>query len=33
VGQAILGKQVGEVVTVNIPVGALDLEILAIGKM
>jgi transcription elongation factor GreA len=33
VGQAILGKRVGDVVTVNIPVGALDLEILAIGKM
>jgi hypothetical protein len=24
---------VGDVLTVNIPVGALDLEILAIGKM
>jgi transcription elongation factor GreA len=33
VGQAILGKRVGEVVTVSVPVGALDLEILAIGKM
>jgi transcription elongation factor GreA len=33
VGQAILGKKVGDLVTVNIPVGALDLEILAIGKM
>jgi transcription elongation factor GreA len=33
VGQAIIGKKVGDVVTVNIPVGALDLEILAIGKM
>jgi transcription elongation factor GreA len=33
VGQAIIGKRVGDVVTVNIPVGALDLEILAIGKM
>jgi len=33
VGQAILGKRVGDVVTVNIPIGALDLEILAIGKM
>jgi transcription elongation factor GreA len=33
VGQAILGKRVGDVVTVSIPVGALDLEILAIGKM
>lgn len=33
VGQAIIGKQVGDIVTVTIPVGALDLEILAIGKM
>ncbi len=33
VGQALLGKRVGALVTVNIPVGALDLEILAIGKM
>jgi len=33
VGQAILGKRVGDMVTVNIPIGALDLEILAIGKM
>ena len=33
VGQAIIGKRVGDVVTVAIPVGALDLEILAIGKM
>ena len=33
VGQALLGKRVGDLVTVNIPVGALDLEILAIGKM
>jgi transcription elongation factor GreA len=33
VGQAIIGKRVGDVVTVNIPIGALDLEILAIGKM
>jgi transcription elongation factor GreA len=33
VGQAILGKRVGEVVTVSVPAGALDLEILAIGKM
>jgi transcription elongation factor GreA len=33
VGQAILGKKVGDVVTVPVPVGALDLEILAIGKM
>jgi transcription elongation factor GreA len=33
VGQAIVGKRVGDVVTVSIPVGALELEILAIGKM
>ncbi len=33
VGQAIIGKRVGDLVTVSIPVGALDLEILAIGKM
>ena len=33
VGQAIIGKKVGDVVTVPVPVGALDLEILAIGKM
>jgi transcription elongation factor GreA len=33
VGQAILGKQVGDVVTVNVPVGALKYEILSIGKM
>ncbi len=33
VGQAIVGRRVGDVVTVNIPVGALELEILAIGKM
>ena len=33
VGQAIIGKKVGDLVTVSIPVGALDLEILAIGKM
>jgi transcription elongation factor GreA len=33
VGQAIIGKRVGDVVTVPVPVGALDLEILAIGKM
>jgi transcription elongation factor GreA len=33
VGQAILGKRVGDVVTVSVPVGALHLEILAIGKM
>ncbi len=33
VGQALLGKRVGDVVTVPVPVGALRLEILAIGKM
>ncbi len=33
VGQAILGKQVGEVVTVAVPVGSLSYEILSIGKM
>jgi len=33
VGQALLGKKVGDVVTVPVPVGALRLEILAIGKM
>jgi transcription elongation factor GreA len=33
VGQAILGKRVGDVVTVPVPVGALSYEILAIGKM
>lgn len=33
VGQALLGKRVGDVVTVPVPVGALKLEILAIGKM
>lgn len=33
VGQAILGKQVGDVVTVNVPVGAMKYEILSIGKM
>ena len=33
VGQAILGKRVGDVVRVNVPVGALNYEILAIGKM
>ena len=32
VGQAILGKRVGEAVTVPVPVGALKYEILAIGK-
>jgi transcription elongation factor GreA len=33
VGQAILGKKVGETVTVPVPVGSLSYEILAIGKM
>jgi transcription elongation factor GreA len=33
VGQAIMGKRVGDVVTVPVPVGALNYEILAIGKM
>lgn len=33
VGQAIIGKRVGEVVTVPVPVGSLNYEILAIGKM
>ena len=33
VGQAIIGKKVGDVVTVPVPVGALNYEILAIGKM
>jgi transcription elongation factor GreA len=33
VGQAILGKRVGDEVTVSVPVGALKYEILAIGKM
>ena len=33
VGQAILGKRVGDVVTVPVPVGALNYEIMAIGKM
>ncbi len=33
VGQAILGKQVGDVVTVPVPVGSLNYEILSIGKM
>jgi len=32
VGMAILGKRVGEVVTVPVPVGSLNYEILAIGK-
>jgi len=33
VGQAILGKRVGDVVTVPVPAGSLSYEILAIGKM
>ncbi|HEY5530219.1 MAG TPA: transcription elongation factor GreA [Thermoleophilia bacterium] len=33
VGQAILGKRVGDVVTVPVPAGLLSYEILAIGKM
>jgi transcription elongation factor GreA len=33
VGQAIMGKRVGDVVTVPAPVGALNYEIVAIGKM
>jgi transcription elongation factor GreA len=33
VGQAIIGKKVGETVTVPVPVGSLSYEILAIGKM
>jgi transcription elongation factor GreA len=33
VGQAIIGKRVGDGVTVPVPVGALSYEILAIGKM
>jgi transcription elongation GreA/GreB family factor len=33
VGQAIIGKRVGDVVRVPVPVGALNYEILAIGKM
>ena len=33
VGQAIIGKRVGDVVTVPVPVGALNYEIMAIGKM
>jgi transcription elongation factor GreA len=32
VGQAILGKRVGDVVTVPIPVGSVNYEIVAIGK-
>jgi len=33
VGQAIIGKRVGDVVTVPAPLGAVRYEILAIGKM
>jgi transcription elongation factor GreA len=33
VGQAIIGKKVGDQVTVPVPVGSLSYEILAIGKM
>lgn len=33
VGQAIMGKKVGDVVTVPAPLGAVRYEILAIGKM
>lgn len=33
VGQAIMGKRVGDVVTVPAPVGSLKYEIVAIGKM
>jgi transcription elongation factor GreA len=33
VGQAILGKRVGDTVTVVVPVGSLSYEILSIGKM
>jgi transcription elongation factor GreA len=33
VGQAIIGKRVGDVVRVPVPVGALNYEILAIRKM
>ncbi len=33
VGQAIMGKRVGDVVTVPVPVGSLNYEVLAIGKM
>lgn len=32
VGQAILGKKVGDVVTVPVPVGAINYEIVKIGK-
>ncbi len=33
VGQAIIGKRVGDVVKVPVPAGALNYEVLAIGKM
>lgn len=33
VGQAIIGKKVGDTVTVPVPAGSLSYEILAIGKM
>jgi transcription elongation factor GreA len=33
VGQAILGKKVGDKVTVPVPVGAINYEIVAIGKL
>lgn len=33
VGQAIIGRRVGDVLTVPVPVGSLRYEILAIGKM
>ena len=33
VGQAIIGRRVGDVVTVPAPVGALSYEIVSIGKM
>jgi transcription elongation factor GreA len=33
VGQAIIGKRVGDVVKVPVPAGSLNYEVLAIGKM
>jgi transcription elongation factor GreA len=33
VGQAIIGKRVGDVVNVPVPAGSLNYEVLAIGKM
>ncbi len=33
VGQAIMGKRVGDLVTVPVPVGSIKYEIIAIGKM